>query len=156
MKKLLFLACLMAGMLVSCSSDDGMDYSDDGTIFSKNQETFINTSWKFYGFGSIDGIREVKPSPKGEDAYIVNFQKDGIISGSTSTNDFYGEYNVQGSIININHNICTTKAGEVGDGYEFISALLSCSEYLISDNQLKLYYDKKQKYLMFTQIDSSK
>jgi heat shock protein HslJ len=157
MKKLLLLACLMAGMLVSCSSDDEMIYSDDSRIIPEEQESIIDTSWKFYGFGSEDKkmIKEVEPSPR-KDAYIINFQKEGVVSGTSSTNEYSTQYDVKDSKIYINPNICTTKVGEVGDGDEYMTALLSCSEFFLADNQLILYYDKKQKYLLFNSIDSSK
>ena len=38
MKKLLFLACIFAGMLVSCSSDDGMINSDNGIDSSEGKK----------------------------------------------------------------------------------------------------------------------
>ena len=153
------IAAVFTIAMNACSGDDDTYFSKDDTILSEGKDAsfddIINTSLKFYGFGSNKGIREVKPT-YWKDAYCIYFQDDGIVKGTSSSNDFNTYYQVQGDNIYINKNICTTKVGEVGDGEEYLSALLSCSQYKIIDNQLLLYYNNKKCYLLFNIIDFQK
>ena len=78
MKKLFFLACLMAGMLVSCSSDDGLNLSDDDgkyssdvDVSSKDPRRRIVGIWKLMTEGYDD--------KSSENIYYV-FRNDGKVS----------------------------------------------------------------------------
>ena len=155
------IAAVFTIAMNACSGDDDTYFSKDDTILSEGKDAslndIINTSWKCYGYGSKKGIREVKPSVN-PDAYVINFKDDGIVTGSTFANDFWGEYIVQGSNISIKI-VGTTKVGELGDGEEYSSALKSCSQFTpfkISDDKLLIYYNNKQSYLLFNSIDSQK
>ena len=157
MKKLLFITCLIAEMLVSCSGDNEALFYENVKNFSGDKKIIVDditkATWKFYGFGSRDKkeIRKVRSGVR-KDAYIIHFQDDGHVSGTTSTNEFLGEYIVEGNNICIK-NISTSKIGETGDGDEYCSALLLCSQYLLSDNQLILYYNINQNYLIFNPVN---
>ena len=78
MKKLFFLACLMAGVFVSCSSDDGLNLSDDDgkyssdvDISSKDPRRRIVGTWKLMTDGYDDR--------SSENIYYV-FRTDGNVS----------------------------------------------------------------------------
>ncbi len=78
MKKLFFLACLMTGMLVSCSSDNGIIFSDDDgkyssdvDISSKDPRRRIVGIWKLMSDGYDD--------KSSEEIYYV-FRTDGKVS----------------------------------------------------------------------------
>ena len=147
MKKQLFvyaIGLLMAGLLAACSSDD-----DDFPAESDGLEKLPNTFWKFYGFGSKTGskIREAMPNDC-ETCYTITFLEEKKITGKTTTNDFVGEYMINGDELCLT-NVGTTKVGEIGDGEEFYTSLLSCSHFSIVGKQLFLYYNNKQDYLIF-------
>ena len=146
MKKLFFIAAiaLLGGMLTACSSsDDEYKGKDDGP------DNLPNTSWKFYGFGSKNDskVREAIPNDC-ETCFIVTFDDKGAITGKTTTNDFVGEYTINGDELCLK-NVGTTKVGEIGDGEEFYTSLLSCSHFSIVGKRLFLYYNNEQNYLLF-------
>ena len=146
MKKVLLLTStlllLLAGAMfvAGCSSDDEETHNDT---------SLIGSSWKLYGFGSTNNNEIRKAQPDDRDfSYIIHFQEDGAVSGTTSDNEFSGEYYVEGATISIK-NVGSTKMGEIGDGHEYFSALLSCSQYFVSNNRLILYYNNNLNYLLF-------
>ena len=113
----------------------------------------IGAKWKFYGFGAYDSeeIRKAKPNDC-ESCYIITFGEDGKITGTTSSNDFSGDYIISVDSLTILQPVCTTKVGEIGDGFEFYESLLSCTNYVINDKQLFLYYNNKKNYLLFNEL----
>jgi len=146
MKKVVLLTSplllLLAGAMfvASCSDDDEETHNDT---------SLIGSSWKLYGFGSTNNNEIRKAQPDDRDfSYIIHFQEDGAVSGTTSDNEFSGEYYVEGATISIK-NVGSTKMGEIGDGHEYFSALLSCSQYFVSNNRLILYYNNNLNYLLF-------
>ena len=144
-------------MLVSCSGDDEIISYENVKNSSSDKKNVVDdmtkVTWKFYAFGFRDTkeIRKVRSGVR-KDAYTIHFQDDGHVSGTTSTNEFLGEYIVEGNNICIK-NISTSKIGETGDGDEYYSALLLCSQYILSENQLILYYNINQNYLIFYPIN---
>ena len=139
----IFISLLMIGFTsLACNSEDESKDND-------GPDKLPNTSWKFYGFGSKNGskIREAMPI-ECETCYTITFHEEKKITGKTTTNDFVGEYTINGDELCLK-NVGTTKVGEIGDGEEFYLSLLSCSYFSIIGKRLFLYYNNKQNYLLF-------
>ncbi len=109
----------------------------------------IYHTWKFQGFGNVStGSFEKADPPASEQFYILTFEKDGILSGSTTTNGIYGEYSLNGRNVQLKI-LSSTERAEKGNGYKYAEALLSIKSYEIAKNKLKLYYNQGQEYLLY-------
>ena len=172
MKKQLYLVGIVLGVLLAhaaCSSGDGVsevpNNSDkkDSILIDNDSDIFIPTdgswmeqvvgsTWKLQGFGSFgnDEIRKAKPEDC-ETCYVITFNEDGKISGTTSTNELMGEYTISVDSLAFNP-LGGTKVGEIGDGKEFFQALEACKHYAISGSQLLLYYNRNKNYLLFNNV----
>ena len=116
----------------------------------------IGITWKLYGFGTMgeDEVKKAKPE-KGdewwkEEQYTLLFKEDGTLKGHTFSNDFFGKYNIDGNNLVIG-DLCATEVGEVYDGDKYYKALYSPITHVfeIKDDQLLLYYNEGQNYLLF-------
>ncbi len=111
----------------------------------------IYHTWKFQGFGNVSNSSFEKAdagTPAFERNYMLTFEKDGILSGSTTTNGIYGEYSLNGKNVQLKI-LSSTERAEKGNGYKYAEALLSIKSYEIAKNKLKLYYNQGQEYLLY-------
>ena len=115
----------------------------------KENVTDIYHTWKFQGFGNVSNSSfEKADPPASEQFYILTFGKDGILSGSTTTNGMYGEYIVNAKNVQLKI-LSSTERAEKGNGYKYSIALLLIESYEIAKNKLKLYYNQGQDYLLY-------
>ena len=128
---------------------------DDNKYFSKA----IGITWKLYGFGTLgeDVVQKAKPE-KGEEwckeeQYTILFKEDGTLKGHTFSNEFFGEYSIDGNNLVIG-DLCATEIGEEYDGDKYYEALYSPLSHFfdIKNDQLLLYYNEGQNYLLFNNV----
>ncbi len=97
-------------------------------------------------------IRKLNPDIDCETCFVITFGEDGKFSGTTSVNEFSGDYTMSVDGLNILQPVCTTKVYEIGDGNEFYESLQACTHYVISGEQLLLYYNHNKNLLVFNQL----
>lgn len=128
---------------------------DDNKYFSKA----IGITWKLYGFGTLgeDVVQKAKPE-KGEEwckeeQYTILFKEDGTLKGHTFSNEFFGEYSINGNKLVIG-DLWATEVGEEYDGDKYYEALYSplTHAFEIKGDRLLLYYNEGQNYLLFDNV----
>lgn len=119
----------------------------------------IGITWKLSGFGTVgeDEVQRAKPE-KGdewwkEEQYTILFKEDGTLEGHTFSNDFFGEYGIDGNNL-VFGDLWATEIGEEYDGDKYYEALYSPLTHVfeIRDGQLLLYYNEGQNYLLFDNV----
>jgi len=121
----------------------------------EEKDLLINTKWKLVGFVDVEigEIKEAEPtSVECENCYTLTFKKYQKWEGRSSSNSMEGKYK-----INYNkHNICLfngkgfmTEVGEFSDGNLYVKSLRQVDFFSIQENELKLYYNNKQNYLLY-------
>ena len=160
MKKYLYI--LISAMLMtlvgmtSCSSED-IPVVNHEPVISHDVNKVIETTWKLYGFGTV-GENEVSKVPQVfnylgiEMYYVITFTDEGRLMGHTAYNTFDGPYTIDGNAIVIS-NLGSDLAGETEQGYKLFSALRSGPLlFETKDDQLLLYYNEGQEYLLFDKM----
>ena len=116
------------------------------------KETLISDiyhTWKLEGIGDLSNNSFEKANPSNcENCYTITFVKDGMFSGFTASNSFYGEYQIEVTKLKVN-NFTTTKVYELGNGEKYSEAIPHIVSFEITGNELKLYYNQGQNYLLF-------
>lgn len=116
----------------------------------------IGITWKLYGFATVgeDEVQKVKPEMGNEwrkdEQYTILFKENGTLEGHTFSNDFFGEYSIDGNSLVIG-DLWATEIGEAFDGAKYYEALYSPLTHVfeIRNDQLLLYYNEGQNYLLF-------
>ena len=134
-----------------------IDCPDSAIVLPTNSawmDQIIGAKWKFYGFGTFDyqDIRKLNSDIDCETCFVITFGEDGKFSGTTSANEFSGDYTMSVDGLTILQPVCTTKVYEIGDGNEFFESFQACTHYVISDEQLLLYYNHNKNFLVFNQL----
>jgi len=95
----------------------------------------------------IDVIKIAEPID--EKCYLITFKEDFSFSGTSSTNEIWGEYEIDNTLSNIAiTRMGGTKLGEVFDGGLYMQSLKKIFSFSLHENELKLYYNR-QDYLFF-------
>ena len=121
------------------------------SISSNNtDEINICKEWKLAGFGDVSSSGIKNAEPNDEWCYVLKFKERGELAGMTSTNSFEGTYeiNYSKSIIQILIGFIT-KVGEYLDGELYIESLKNVNFFTLEKDELKLYYNDGQNYLLF-------
>ena len=160
MKKYLYI--LMSAILMtlvgmtSCSSED-IPVVNHEPVISHDVNKVIETTWKLYGFGTV-GEAEVPKVPdklnyQGVDKYyVITFTDEGSFMGHTLSNQFDGGYNIDGNAIIISK-LGSEMAGETTEGYKLFRVLRSGPlRFETKGDQLLLYYNEGQEYLLFDKM----
>lgn len=114
----------------------------------------IGTQWKLVGFVDEKRSTVKLAEPVGEDTYLLTLNKNGEISGRTSTNTAFGKYSLDSDlkavvISQFNH---LTKINELYDGRNYIESMNHVFSFKLFSKGLALYYED-QKYLLFSPIE---
>ena len=102
-----------------------MDNSDNNGEY--NFSKAIGIIWKLYGFSTVgdDEVQKIKPEKDDEqwkdEQYTILFKEDGTLKGHTFSNDFFGEYGIDGNYLGIG-NLWATEIGEEYNGDKFYEA----------------------------------
>lgn len=132
---------LSLGLFFSCEEKDGNN--------EKTNNPLKNTEWKLIEFVDVANNTTKIPEPSDSICYRLEFVNDTLLRGYSSTNDLNGHYIIY-SNDSIKLNIGQmTFINEVFEGDLFVESLNLISSYIISDNNLKLYYNNNQNYLKF-------
>ncbi len=106
-------------------------------------------TWKLEGIGDLSNNSFEKANPSNcENCYTITFVKDGMFSGFTASNSFYGEYQIEVTKLKVN-NFTATKVFELGNGEKYSQAIPQIVSFETTKNELKLYYNQGQNYLLF-------
>jgi hypothetical protein len=137
---ILFIAILLflLGSFSSCNKEE--------------RDLLTKTKWKLVGFVDVETETIKEAYPNGEYHYVLTFNKWGKFSGLTSSNSIEGKYKINYYKHSINFSMkLGTVANEFPDGYIYTDALFKVDYFFIQENELKLYYNNKQNYLLYRQ-----
>ena len=122
-----------------------------GAISCQSEETGLKgTTWKLAGFMDVETGNLKVAEPDAPRCYILRFDTNSTFSGTSSTNEIYGEYRIdyEKSTLNIT-GYGGTKINELFDGLLFVKSFMSVQSFFLSDAELRLYYDNGKNYLLF-------
>jgi hypothetical protein len=116
----------------------------------KDNILLTNTTWKLVNFVNVASGETTEAEPKDDWCYLLTFHKNKKLSGSTSTNEFQGSYKINPSTCYINISMgMSTLVGEFLDGNLYIEAIDNVDFFSVQEDELKLYYNNKQEYLLY-------
>jgi hypothetical protein len=154
MKKhiLIFAAsCIIIGFFSACEKAKQCEKIETDIIIDECQSTLENTNWKLVGFVDIETgcLKKAEPTDCNS-CYTLNFKADSILFGHTSTNSFNAAYIVDYDMNSIQIKVLlSTTVGEMGDGYLYDSILDKVQFFILQMDELRLYYNDKNNYLLF-------
>lgn len=142
------LVLLVVFFLPACNSNhdvepDYIPYTPDLT----------GTSWRLLGFGTKSGDFQLAEPQDNNTYYLLRFEEDGTISGFATSNHIYGYYLIHDDEIELDGYYSTRMSERYPDGYDFINAIGQSSQYEVLNGQLKLYYEKRKKYLLMNPLE---
>ena len=108
--------------------------------------------WKLVGFGHTAGgsVQELTGADRlSNKAFLVEFRDNGMLYALSSTNEFDGEYSVDGQSLRMNVG-GGTMVNETKEGHAYVQALHAAERFeLQKDGHLKLFYNQGRDYLLF-------
>ncbi|MDD4739034.1 MAG: META domain-containing protein [Bacteroidales bacterium] len=140
---IILIVALSIGMLYSCEDKD-----DNLTTPTIPELEF--SEWKLTKFVNVLNQTFKTPEPEDIDCYFLRFELNNRIFIRSSVNNISGDYviNTENSYFKF-ENLVGTEIAEVYDGNLFVECINNISNYSISNNTLKLYYNNYQYYLEF-------
>jgi len=143
MKKRVFILGLLllslAGIFSACKEKETLE-----------TQLLENTKWKLIGFFDTIADTIKIAEPESEMCYLLSFDKNKTLFGISSTNEFQGSYKIDYSTNIINITIGQiTEINELFDGKLYIKSLNNVEIFSLIENELRLYYNSKQNYLLF-------
>jgi hypothetical protein len=117
---------------------------------SKEKEDLLANTWKLAGFVDAETniLREAEPI--GDNCYTLTFDKWGKFSGRSSSNYFEGKYKINYNKNKISLSMSMeTEVGEFQDGNLYMDILPKVDFFSVQGNELKLYHNNKQNYLLY-------
>ncbi len=145
LKWLAVLAVIFGLCFVFAGCTDGDDGGNNPTTMK-----LTATKWKLVGFYDVEKDSLKEAEPKDEQCYTLEFDTDTTISGTSSTNKLWGNYKIDDELLTIQiANIGGTEINELYDGQLYMESLWQVQFFTITDKELKLYYDNKNKYLLY-------
>ncbi len=113
-----------------------------------------STLWQLAGFANARHQTIKLAEPAGEETFLLAFEQNGVLSGSTSTNTAGGSYQLtdqeNGLTVSAFSNI--TKINELFDGMQYIETMNDVFLYRLSPKGLCLFYTKDD-YLLFHPLE---
>lgn len=112
-------------------------------------EHWHGVTWKLVGFVDAEGnLEQVKPDDVR--CYWIIFNQDGTYYGASSTNEIDGKYDFNAKALKIHIlSYGGTKINELFDGKLYVENLKSIHSFSYTKEELKLYYDEGNNYLLF-------
>ncbi|GHV36450.1 hypothetical protein FACS1894180_0580 [Bacteroidia bacterium] len=130
--KIVTILLILAGSF-SCNKDD-------------NILLLKGTKWKLISF--VNNAETIAPDPNGQNNFWIKFLPDSTMTGISSTNQMYGNFQI-GDNNEIQITIHTiTEINELGNGILFVDNLSRVSSFTVTESELKLYYSENE-YLLF-------
>ena len=120
------------------------------TACTKEKDMLTDNKWKLVGFVDAQTVDMREPERWDEETYILTFKKYQKWEAISSMNRIEGKYSINYSKnkINISMSMGTT-ACELPDGNIYADALVEVDFFSVEENELKLYYNDKQNFLLF-------
>ena len=133
--------------------------TQDTTLYAKwegntlQKTNLQGTEWKLIGIVDVevDNLTELEPKDC-EKCYTLTFDTDSTFLTFSSVNELGGGYiadyeNYSFQIIYFGG----TKIGEIGDGELYVKPFenMTLQSFSLTENELRLYYNNKKKYLLF-------
>jgi len=114
------------------------------------RDLLTNNEWKLVGFVDVEADNMKIAQPTDEWCYTFLFKKNKRWGGISSSNSIGGKYkiNYNTRYINISMEL-TTLNNEYSDGYLYLESLEKVDFFSLQENELKLYYNDKQNYLLY-------
>jgi hypothetical protein len=124
--------------------------ADCFTACSKEKDFLTDTKWRLAGFVDTETNTVREAEPIGDNYYTLTFNKWGKFSGISSSNSFEGKYKINYHRNKINLSMgMGTLSGEFLDGNLYMEILPKVDFFSVQENELKLYYNNKQNYLLY-------
>ena len=136
-------------MFCSCKNTND---DDQTTPLTKGADlTLEGTKWKLAGIvdKKTDYLKVLEPKDC-EECYTLAFDTDSAFSSFSASNELTGDYKVDYETNRIQiTNFGGTKMGEIGDGNLWWNIIPSVESFSLKKDELKLYYDNENYYLLF-------
>jgi hypothetical protein len=140
-KIVVFLSCILM-LPIGCSDNEDLPQNSDEPL------SLMDTKWKLSGIFDVqnNSLRALEPI----ECYTLSFETDSTGFGHSSTNSIVIHLNEMPPVG------IMTEVGELGDGYQFVDALLSVYSYVRENDELKFFYKKDGSlyYLLYRQVES--
>jgi len=121
------------------------------------KDTLRGSKWKLVGIGSLDKIDLQELEPKDcEKCYTLTFDTDNTFQTFSSTNNLQGIYKANYSTQTIQIvDFGGTKINEFGGGNLYVEPFWgkAIQSFSLQADELRLYYDKNKKYLLFKSLE---
>ncbi|NLJ82591.1 MAG: hypothetical protein GX330_05640 [Bacteroidales bacterium] len=121
----------------------------------KDDNPLMNTQWKLVGvFDTETLIKEFEPHNCAT-CYVLTFDNDTIFSGYSSNRYLNGRYHINYTTNDMSVLMYPLiQLDEVSlDGYIYIESLENVQSFSLSENMLRLYFNKSN-YLLFKSVES--
>jgi hypothetical protein len=140
----------------------GLYAGDSNTVNNAAIPSLTGVKWKLIGIGDVktDELKALKSyTVDGKDCkkcYTVTFKENGTFTGFSTTNELYGNYLINYSTHDFKiSELGGLKINELGDGNIYFTLLGTVQSYDLIESGLKLYYNNKNNYLLFSEQDTS-
>ena len=140
-----FFSFAIIAVLTGCHKDKGCREWEQTTI---EPQALLNTKWKCTGFVNAKSCM-IKKSE-----HHLNFYEDGTLSGC-GCNVLVGNYKIDFITGNINiHNFITSEVLCPPEANEklYVETLNKVQFFSLQGNELRLYYNNKNNYLLFKRL----
>jgi hypothetical protein len=145
MKTLKFLLFILIGAASYTGCSEDLSISDNN---EKENTSLAGTKWKLAAFVDIQTGESIEPEPKDcNTCYTIEFDSDTTATGRSLGNILH--FIVTRSNIDLIFMTEMLEIGEIGNVNLFYEALRTFDTYGYSEDELKIYYEGKKKYLFY-------
>jgi len=169
MKQKKLLLCIIAALLAfaGCGGDDGVVGPDNGqttgvdTDTTQESNSLVGTNWKFVGHIDVNSSDTAATSCElpscnhwayCEHCFTLSFEADNIVTGWAGVNQTLGKYYADYSTFMLIFEYfyeATWALEACGHVHLYMNKIHNVRTFEFSDETLKLFYNDKQKYLLF-------
>ena len=172
-KKKIIILIALATAIIACN-DEGVIVIDDYVVEDTTQEnSLVGTKWNFINGFNVEGNKLLDTNWKNskspgwdtivwenwwyegwwEEKFTLYFDTDSTISGTTNIRELCGKYIVNFSLNNIGiiyfKECYGSFIGDSSEGFIYEDSLSKVQSYSFTEEELKLYYNEKNNYLLF-------
>jgi hypothetical protein len=148
------LSCLLVLITFTFTSMGCEKPENKQTNVDTISHTLKGTTWKLVGFvGVSNKTTIIEAEPKDcENCYVLTFVNDSIFDGTGVCNIMNGYYYINSPSIKVVFGSMT----EVVSWFDeelYVNTMNQVESYFQTENELKMYYNNHQNYLLFKSID---
>jgi hypothetical protein len=117
---------------------------------SDTNRSLQDTNWKLAGIvdSETNTLKELKPDDC-DRCYTLHFDTDSTLTGRSSVNDLFANYEIDFDLSSIQIKLARTKIYEPVDGELYVERLMAIQSFSVTDKELKLYYGEQGNYLLY-------